>query len=76
MKLLDISVFSELSGVSPSILRYYEEIGLIHSVARKELRLQFDTQVTTQHALISLGKMAGFSLEKIKGMLAKDGTPQ
>lgn len=76
MKLLDIGVLSELSGVPPSTLRYYEEIGLIHSVARKGLRRQFDTPVTTQLALISLGKMAGFSLEEIKGMFTKDGTPQ
>ena len=29
MKLLDIGVLSERSGVPPSTLRYYEEIGLI-----------------------------------------------
>ena len=32
--------------------------------------------MVTQLALISLGKMAGFSLEDIKGMFAGDGTPQ
>lgn len=76
MKLLDIGVLSKQSGVPPSTLRYYEEIGLIQSVARHGLRRQFDTPVVTQLALISLGKMAGFSLEDIKGMFAKDGTPQ
>ncbi|WP_180899658.1 helix-turn-helix domain-containing protein [Martelella soudanensis] len=76
MKLLDIGVLSKRSGVAPSTLRYYEEIGLIQSVARHGLRRQFDTPVVTQLALISLGKMAGFSLDDIKGMFAKDGTPQ
>ncbi|WP_323767717.1 MULTISPECIES: helix-turn-helix domain-containing protein [Roseobacteraceae] len=76
MKLLDIGILSEQSGVSSSTLRYYEEIGLIQSVGRHGLRRQFDAQAVTQLALISLGKMAGFSLEDIKGMFAKDGTPQ
>lgn len=76
MKLLDIGVLSKRSGVPPSTLRYYEEIGLIQSVARVGLRRQFDTPVATQLALISLGKLAGFSLGDIKGMFAKDGTPQ
>ncbi|MBN7786109.1 MULTISPECIES: helix-turn-helix domain-containing protein [Ponticoccus] len=76
MKLLDIGVLSQQSGVAPSTLRYYEEIGLIRSVGRHGLRRQFDTQALTQLALISLGKMAGFSLGDIKGMFATDGTPQ
>lgn len=76
MKLLDIGAVSEQSGIPPSTLRYYEEIGLIQSVGRNGLRRQFDTPVVTQLALIGLGKLAGFSLEDIKGMFAKDGTPQ
>ncbi|MFV1527560.1 MULTISPECIES: helix-turn-helix domain-containing protein [Phaeobacter] len=76
MKLLDIGVLSEKSGIPPSTLRYYEEIGLIRSVARHGLRRQFDAPVVTQLALISLGKMAGFSLDDIKCIFAKDGSPQ
>ncbi|MFC6489447.1 helix-turn-helix domain-containing protein [Nitratireductor sp. GCM10026969] len=76
MELLDIGVLSKRSGVPPSTLRYYEEIGLIQSVGRHGLRRQFDTPVVTHLALISLGKMAGFSLEDIKRMFAKGGTPQ
>ncbi|MCQ0093407.1 helix-turn-helix domain-containing protein [Roseovarius sp. M141] len=76
MKFLDIGVLSKQSGIPPSTLRYYEEIGLIRSVGRRGLRRQFDTPVAAQLALISLGKMAGFSLDDIKGMFAKDGSPQ
>ncbi|WP_121066137.1 helix-turn-helix domain-containing protein [Chachezhania antarctica] len=76
MKLLDIGVLSKQSGVPPSTLRYYEEIGLIQSVARHGLRRQFDRPVVMQLALISLGKMAGFSLDDIKGMFGKDGLPR
>lgn len=76
MKLLDIGVLSKQTGIAASTLRYYEEIGLIQSVGRHGLRRQFDAPVVTRLALISLGKMAGFSLEDIKGMFAKDGSPQ
>jgi DNA-binding transcriptional MerR regulator len=75
MKLLDIGVLSERSGVPPSTLRYYEEIGLIESLARHGLRRQYGGEALTQLALISLGKTAGFSLDEIKGMFGKDGVP-
>ena len=75
MNLLDIGVLAERSGVPASTLRYYEEIGLIESVARHGLRRQFDRGALTQLALIALGKTAGFSLDEIKGMFGKDGSP-
>ncbi|GAA6177309.1 helix-turn-helix domain-containing protein [Sulfitobacter pacificus] len=76
MKLLDIGELSQQTGIPPSALRYYEEIGLIQSVGRHGLRRQFDTPVLTQLAVISLGKLAGFSLDDIKNMFAKDGSAQ
>lgn len=75
MNLLDIGVLAERSGLPASTLRYYEEIGLIESVARHGLRRQFDRRALTQLALIALGKTAGFSLDEIKGMFGKDGSP-
>lgn len=75
MHLIDIGVLSKRSGVAPSTLRYYEEIGLIEAVARHGLRRQFGPEVVTQLALISLGKLAGFSLTEIKGMFGKNGAP-
>ncbi|MDB6178701.1 helix-turn-helix domain-containing protein [Paracoccus sp. Z330] len=76
MKLLDIGAVARQSGVAPSTLRYYEEKGLIRSVARNGLRRQFDQPVLTQLALISMGKMAGFSLDDMRRIFDKDGTPQ
>ena len=76
MKLLDIGQVSELAGVSPSALRYYEEIGLISSAARKGLRRQFTPDVLLQLALIAMGKSAGFSLDEISGMFGRDGRPE
>jgi DNA-binding transcriptional MerR regulator len=75
MDLLDIGVLSERSGVPASTLRYYDEVGLIESLGRRGLRRQFGPEALTQLALISLGKAAGFSLDEIKGMFGKGGSP-
>lgn len=73
--LLDIGKVVERSGVPASALRYYEEIGLIRSEARRGLRRQFDPDVLLRLSLISLGKTAGFSLEEIAAMFGADGQP-
>lgn len=75
MKLLDIGEVSERSGVSPSALRYYEEIALIAPVARKGLRRQYAPEILLQLTLIGMGKSAGFSLEDIAGMFGSNGRP-
>lgn len=75
MKVLDIGEVARLSGVPPSALRYYEEIGLVRPVARHGLRRQYDGDVVQQLALISLGKVAGFSLAEIAGMFDTNGAP-
>ena len=75
MNLIDIGALSKASGVATSALRYYEEVGLIQSVARSGLRRQYNEDTLVQLALISLGKSAGFSLEEIRGMFDKDRKP-
>lgn len=76
MKFLDIGEVSARSGIKPSALRYYEEIGLITSVFRHGLRRQFPPEVLLQLKLIAMGKTAGFSLEEISGMFGKTGAPE
>lgn len=76
MLALDIGVVAERSGVAPSTLRYYEEIGLISSFGRRGLRRQFDADVLLKLSLIAMGKAAGFSLEEIAGMFGSDGKPE
>lgn len=73
--LLDIGTVAERSGVAPSTLRYYEEIGLISALARHGLRRQFGPEVLLQLSLIALGKSAGFALSEIAGMFGPDGAP-
>ena len=75
MNFLDIGEVSERSGVAPSTLRYYEEIGLISAVGRHGLRRQFAPETLLQLSLIALGKSAGFSLADISGMFGSDGQP-
>lgn len=75
MVVLDIGEVAERSGVAPSTLRYYEEIGLISSLWRRGLRRQFDADVLLKLSLIAMGKAAGFSLEEIAGMFGRDGRP-
>ena len=76
MKFLDIGEVAAESGVSPSALRYYEEVGLITSVSRHGLRRQFPPEVLLQLKLIAMGKMAGFSLGEIAGMFGQNGMPE
>lgn len=75
MKFLDIGEVAEKSGIKPSALRYYEEAGLIQSVARHGLRRQFPPEVLLQLKLIVLGKSAGFSLAQIGEMFGTKGLP-
>lgn len=75
MKFLDIGEVSQMTGVRPSALRYYEEVGLISSTFRHGLRRQFPPGVLLQLKLIAMGKSAGFSLDEIAGMFGKNGMP-
>ncbi|MVU75954.1 MerR family transcriptional regulator [Nocardia sp. ET3-3] len=65
MSSLDIGEVVRRSGVPASTLRYYEERGLISPTGRRGLRRQYDESVLEQLALISVGRVAGFSLEEI-----------
>jgi len=68
MKELDIREISDLSGVNPSALRYYEKKGLIQPVGRNGLRRQYHENVLNKLQLIALGQAAGFSLDEITEM--------
>lgn len=76
MKFLDIGEVAAASGVAPSALRYYEEVGLIASVSRYGLRRQFPPEVLLQLKLIAMGRSAGFSLDEIAGMFGRNGMPE
>lgn len=74
MNVMDIGDVAKRSGVLPSALRFYEEIGLIRSVGRHGMRRQFEPSVLLKLSLIGLGRTAGFSLADIARMFGTDDT--
>lgn len=70
---LDIGEVAQRAGIATSTLRFYEEKGLIASVGRRGLRRLFAPAVLQRLALIALGRAAGFSLDEIALMFARDG---
>lgn len=72
-KTVDIGEVASRSGMPPSTLRYYEEIGLIRSVGRHGLRRLYDQRVFERLDFIALGQRAGFPLEDISRMFTADG---
>lgn len=74
--MLDIAEVAKRSGMAASTLRFYEEQGLIESMGRRGLRRIFASDVLDRLSLIALGRMAGFSLEEIGGMIDHQGRLQ
>lgn len=75
MQEITISELAALFKTQSSTIRYYEEIGLIHSIGRKGLQRVFSKNVITTMQLIILGKKANFSLDELKQMLVVKEAP-
>jgi DNA-binding transcriptional MerR regulator len=72
MKELDIREIADLTGLTPSALRYYEKKQLIKPVGRNGLRRQYNEKVINKLQLIALGQAAGFSLDEIATMFSPE----
>ncbi|WP_343044174.1 helix-turn-helix domain-containing protein [Marinifaba aquimaris] len=70
---MDIGEVAKQSNLPTSTLRYYEEQGLIKSIGRNGLRRQYKPSVVEQLSLISLGRLAGLSLDEIGAMFDGHG---
>lgn len=68
---ISISEVTQRTGIRPSALRYYEEIGLVKSTRRLGGRRQYDEDVLQRLALIQTGQQAGFTLAEL-GVLLND----
>ncbi|TMP40503.1 MerR family transcriptional regulator [Pseudoalteromonas citrea] len=68
-KTLDISEVVKRSGLPASTLRYYEDKGLIKSIGRNGLRRVFNEKVINILESISLGQLAGLTLDEIGTMI-------
>lgn len=68
---ISINQVTRQTGVRPSTLRYYEEIGLLRPIGRVSGRRQYDQSVLQRLALIQTGRQAGFTLAEIGTLLNK-----
>ncbi len=66
---MDIAEVVKKTGLPTSTLRYYEQLGLIRSIGRNGLRRQYSPEVLSKLNLISLGRIAGISLNEMAEML-------
>jgi MerR family transcriptional regulator, redox-sensitive transcriptional activator SoxR len=66
---ISISEVTQQTGIRPSALRYYEEIGLLRPVRRVSGRRQYDESVLQRLALIQTGQQAGFTLAEMGTLL-------
>lgn len=62
---ISINQVTQQTGVRPSTLRYYEEIGLLRPIRRVSGRRQYDESVLQRLALIHTGQQAGFTLAEL-----------
>lgn len=66
---MDIAEVVKKSGLPTSTIRYYEQLGLIRSIGRNGLRRQYSPEVLNKLNIISLGRIAGISLNEMAEML-------
>lgn len=66
---LSISQVTQQTGLRPSALRYYEEIGLLHPTHRVGGRRHYDDSVLQRLSLIQTGQQAGFTLAELGVLL-------
>jgi MerR family redox-sensitive transcriptional activator SoxR len=66
---ISISQVAQRTGVRPSALRYYEEIGLLRPTRRVSGRRHYDENVLQRLALIQIGQQAGFTLAELRILL-------
>jgi DNA-binding transcriptional MerR regulator len=67
----EISIYqvTQQTGIRPSTLRYYDEIGLLRPIRRVSGRRHYDEGVFQRLALIQTGQQAGFTLAELGVLL-------
>src|SRR3712207_7588273 len=68
--LLTIGELARRSGLAPSALRYYEELGLIVSRRTPSGRRTFERSTLRRLAFVRAGRNVGLTLEEIAAALA------
>src|SRR4051795_8488067 len=68
--LLTIGELGRRSGMAPSALRYYEELGLITSTRTSSGQRRFERSTLRRLAFVRAGRNVGLALEEIAAALA------
>src|ERR687893_436014 len=63
------------AGVNVSLIRYYEEIGLLPSPARVSGQRRYDEPVLRRLAVIDVAQRAGLSLDEIRELVEHGNHP-
>jgi DNA-binding transcriptional MerR regulator len=69
---LTIGEVAREAGVTATMLRYYEQIGLVPAPARLGGQRRYDVSVLARLEVIRLCKSAGFALDEIRLLFADD----
>lgn len=70
---LTIGEVARRSGIAPTALRYYEQIGLLPQPERVAGKRRYDESVLARLDVIRMCKTAGFSLEEMAILFADEG---
>ncbi len=73
---LSISEVAAATGVRPSALRYYEDVGLLRPTGRRGGRRHYDPSVLTRLGVIALCQNAGFTIAEIGQLLDGRADPK
>ncbi len=73
--MLSIGEVAKRTGLRPSALRYYEEVGLISPAARVSGRRHYQPSVLDRLAVIACAQQAGFTISEVGQLLAGEDEP-
>jgi MerR family redox-sensitive transcriptional activator SoxR len=66
---LTIGAVAERTGKRPSLIRYYEQVGLLPQPVRVSGRRRYGADTVRTLAVIDTGQRAGLTLDEIKTLL-------
>ena len=77
MEQLSIGEVAHRTGLRPSALRYYEDVGILTPPRRINGRRRYDADVFTRLAVVRMAQEAGFTIDEVRTLVAgfPEGTP-
>ena len=72
---MSIGEVARRAGVRKSLLRYYEDIGLVQPLERVSGQRRYDESVLRRLAVIDVAQRAGLSLDEIRELLDHGDDP-